>query len=61
MGRTGEDLDKDPHVEVYVAGEEWDNVALVAVGVGLQTGQDDSYTLRGALNGILSHWVWVQQ
>lgn len=47
LGRTGEDLDKDPHVEVNVAGEERDNVALVAVGVGLQAGQDDSHTLRG--------------
>ena len=35
--RAGEDLDKDSHVKVDVAGEERENVAPVAVGVGLQT------------------------
>ena len=45
LGRTGEDLDEDSDVEVDARGEERHDVALVAVGVGLQTWQEDAYTL----------------
>ena len=44
-------MHKDPHIEIHRAGEKRNDVAFVAVGMGLKTGENDTHALEWRRRG----------